>query len=158
MLRSLSTGLAFTTLIAVSLTLCAGCGGPEASDDPRAEAQAFLDSYVETYVPLYYEANKAEWASNTRIVDGDDTNRKRTEAANAELAAFTGSVSNIETARALLERQDALDELQVRQLEQVLYAAAGNPQTVPELVARRILCCSTRIRLSIFAIAAAYTV
>jgi len=104
----------------------------------QAEAQTFLDSYTTRYQQLYAEASEAEWASNTRIVEGDDTNAVRTRAASEAMAAFTGSVENIEAARALLAERDALTHLQALQLDYVLYNAAANPQTVPELVKARI--------------------
>jgi peptidyl-dipeptidase A len=109
---------------------------PTGAASPRA--RAFLEAYTKTYQKLYYASGEAEWASNTHIVEGDDTNLKRTTAANEALAAFTGSVENIEAARALLEERDVLAPLEVLQLEAVLYAAAQNPQTVPELVKQRI--------------------
>ncbi|MFT5049513.1 MAG: peptidyl-dipeptidase A [Chlamydiales bacterium] len=104
----------------------------------QAEAQTFLDRYTETYQRLYAEASEAEWASNTRIVEGDDTNATRTRAASEAMASFTGSVENIEAARALLADRNALTHLQALQLDYVLYNAAANPQTVPELVKARI--------------------
>ena len=119
------------------VTLTMSCGGDPAIE-AQAEAQAFLDDYTAEYVALYAESAEAEWGLNTKIVDGDDTNRLRTEAANQALAAFTGSAEVIETTRALLERREYLTPLQVRQLEMVLYKAANNPQTVSELVTRRI--------------------
>lgn len=104
----------------------------------RAEVDAFLADYTAEYVPLYTQSSEAEWASNTRIVEGDDTNLKRTEAANRAFAEFTGSVSVVEQAQAYLDQEDQLEPLQKRQLEAVLYTAANNPQTVADLVDARI--------------------
>jgi len=127
-----------------------GCaGGPEvgsvdsrreADPDPRAVevTQAFLDGYTEEFLARYREASEAEWALNTRIVEGDDTNARRVEAAQGALAEFTGSEEVIATARALLEGRDRITPVQVRQLERILYHAADNPGTVPELVKQRI--------------------
>ncbi len=113
----------------------AACAPPS---DSGADAQTFLDDYQGRFVELYAEAQEAEWASNTEIREGDDTNRKRTEAAAAALADFTGSTEVIEKTRALLEHRDQLTDLQVRQLDAILYRAANYPQTVPEVVERRI--------------------
>jgi peptidyl-dipeptidase A len=110
----------------------------ETSASPREEAQRFLHEYEERYKRLYHESSLAEWASNTRIVEGDTTNAARTRRAQEALSAFTGSVENIERARALLARREALDPLQVRQLEKILYTAAATPQTAAELVRARI--------------------
>ena len=104
----------------------------------QMEAQGFLDGYTATYADLSYAAAQAEWESNTRIVEGDDTNAQRTRAANEALAAFTGSIENIETCRRLLAQREQLTPLQVRQLEVILYQAADKPQTVSELVRERI--------------------
>lgn len=131
---------ALALLSALVLSACpGGTGDVEPGDgDVAAEVQAFLDSYTEEYLALTYEESKAEWASNTKIVEGDDTNLKRTEAASKAVAAFTGSTEVVEKTRGFLEQKDALDDLQVRQLETILYRAANNPQTVPELVEQRI--------------------
>ncbi|NNF57631.1 MAG: M2 family metallopeptidase [Rhodothermaceae bacterium] len=104
----------------------------------QREAQAFIDLYTRTLLPLYAESAEAQWAANTRIVDGDDTNAQRVQAADEAYAAFTGSAETIAQARAFLERRDDLTDLQVRQLDEILYAAASNPQTVPDLVRERI--------------------
>jgi peptidyl-dipeptidase A len=69
---------------------------PAVDTGVRREAQAFLDDYTAKYVELYTASSEAEWISNTRIIEGDDTNRKRTEGANQALTAFTGSVEVIE--------------------------------------------------------------
>src|SRR5690606_15252843 len=53
-------------------------------------------------------------------------------------AAFTGSVANIEKEKGLLTRRDQRSPLQVKQLETMLYLAANNPQTIPEVVKDRI--------------------
>jgi peptidyl-dipeptidase A len=128
-----------TCLVAVlACSIVAGCVLAVKGDGAREEAQRFLDDYTATYARLQYASALAEWESNTRIVDGDDTNARRTREANEALAEFAGSVRNIETARALLERRDRLAPLQVKQLEAILFKAADNPQTVPDLVKERI--------------------
>lgn len=104
----------------------------------EAEVQSYLDGYGREFRTLYYAASKAEWASNTRIVEGDSTNAVATKAAREALARFTGSVTNIEKARGYLKKRQELPPLQALQLDAVLYAAADNPQTVPQLVKDRI--------------------
>jgi peptidyl-dipeptidase A len=105
---------------------------------PGDDAQRFLDEYEKTFQELDYAASLAAWASDTRIVEGDDTNAKRLQAASEALSAFTGSVDVIETCKALLKHRAELTPLQVKQLEKVLYNAADSPQTVPDLVKERI--------------------
>ena len=65
----------------------------------QREAAAYLGEYANTYQGLYYAANKADWAVNTRIVEGDTTNAARYRRAREALAAFEGSVYNIERVR-----------------------------------------------------------
>ncbi|MBX2845897.1 MAG: M2 family metallopeptidase [Saprospiraceae bacterium] len=103
-----------------------------------AEVQTFLDEYTSKFQELYYESALAEWDANTKIVEGDDTNAKRVEAANGAYADFTGSTANIEKTRAFLEKRDQLPIVQQRQLDAILYAAANNPETVADLVKERI--------------------
>jgi len=111
---------------------------PPAPPDYRAIADDFLASYNQQYVRLYTEASEAEWRSNTHIVPGDTANAGATTRANQRMAAFTGSTSNIEQLRELLQHKAELSPLQVKQLEAALYLAANNPQTVADVVKRRI--------------------
>lgn len=147
-MKSTRAPFALALLSLAALPACAP-SAPEAAPAPAAgaaqtapsaaeEVQRFLDEYQETYQRLYYTAQEAEWASNTRIVEGDTTNAARTRRANEALTAFTGSERNIDRARGYLEIRDRLEPLQVRQLERILYMAAGAPQTVPEVVKARI--------------------
>lgn len=125
----------------LSVPACSSDGGRWANDVEtplQHEAQAFLDRYTATFQELYYESGEAEWQANTHIVEGDSKNSERVQAANEALAAFTGSVENIEKARAFLGRASELTVLQKMQLDAVLYAAAGNPQTVPQMVKDKI--------------------
>ena len=75
----------------VLLLSCAGGKGAKL----QADAQSFIDEYTGEFVSLWAESSEAEWALNTRIVEGDDTNRKRTEAANQAWAAFTARLSSL---------------------------------------------------------------
>jgi peptidyl-dipeptidase A len=131
-----------SVLVFCVLPLLVACGGSTetpAGGDLQAEVQAFLDGYHEKFIPLNYEAALAEWDANTHIVEGDESTEERVKEANQALTAYTGSVEVIETTRGFLDRKEELDELQVRQLESILYRAAGYPQTVPDLVERRIV-------------------
>jgi peptidyl-dipeptidase A len=126
-------------LIITSLSLVLGCGekAPE-ENNIKNEAQAFIDDYTKELLRLYYNSSKAEWASNTHIVEGDTTNGYNTQVANEAFAKFTGSESAINNARTFLEKKDQLEDIQVRQLNAILYAAANNPSTVADLVKERI--------------------
>ncbi|GAC1371431.1 MAG: M2 family metallopeptidase [Hymenobacter sp.] len=111
---------------------------PPAPPDYRAIAADFLASYTATYVRLYTASSEAEWRSNTHIVPGDTANAGATTRANQRLAAFTGSTANIQQLRDLLAHKADLTPLQTKQLETALYNAANNPQTVADVVKRRI--------------------
>ena len=130
---------AFTSFFAVSM-LFSSCHAGTQRTDPvlEANARAYLQGYNATYRQLSTASSEAQWLSNTHIVEGDETNKQRTQAADEALAAFTGSAENIATARKYLERQDELGELSVRQLERVLFLAGDNPQTIPDVVKARI--------------------
>ncbi len=69
----------------------------------------------------------AEWASNTRIVEGDKTNANATNAALEKLTAFTGSKANVDAATRFLKQKEQLTPVQVRQLQSILYSAAESP-------------------------------
>lgn len=111
---------------------------PPAPADYQAQAEAFLAGYTAEYVRLYTQSSEAEWQSNTHIVPGDTTNAGRTARANERQAAFTGSAENIRQLKELLAHKDQLTPLQVKQLETALYNAANSPQTVADVVRRRI--------------------
>jgi peptidyl-dipeptidase A len=128
----------FLALLLSAPMLLPACAAPRLDPALSAEVQRYLDEYNATYQRLSTASSEAQWLSNTRIVEGDDTNAKRTQAADEALAAFTGSIANIETARRHLKRRSALTELQVRQLERILFMAGDNPQTIAETVKARI--------------------
>ena len=117
------------------------------SGDVSGEAQMFIDKYTDTFKILQYEVALAEWASNTHIVEGDTMNAFRTKQANERYATFTGSKDNIEKARELLKHRDHLDPVTAKTLDAILYAAANNPQTVPELVRDRIAAETKQVEL-----------
>jgi len=116
---------------------------PEPATQPAVplwgqQAETFLKAYTGEYQRLYAQATEAEWRSNTHIVPGDTSNSGATARANERMAAFTGSADNIRQLRQLIEHKDQLSELQVKQLQTALYNAANSPQTIAEVVKRRI--------------------
>lgn len=126
------------TLAGGILLSCSQPRQEEKEVDVKQEAQNFIDSYTDKFLELYHSSSKAEWASNTYIVEGDTTNAYNTQKANEALANFTGSEDVIEKTRTFLEKKNQLDELQIKQLEAILYSAANNPATVSDLVKQRI--------------------
>jgi len=104
----------------------------------RDEAQNFLDDYTQEYVKLYTQDQLAQWISNIEIKKNDSTNTMAAQKADEALAVFTGSKDNIDKARKFLDQKAELSEIQVKQLQYILYNAANNPQTVADLVKKRI--------------------
>ncbi|MGH7452568.1 MAG: M2 family metallopeptidase [bacterium] len=123
------------SLLSVLSFLLLACSSPEKQ---QKETQAFIDDYSDKYKELAYAASEAEWALNTKIIAGDSTNAVAARQTKEVLSAFTGSTENINKARAFLQHKQDLLPLQAKQLEKILYAAANNPQTVPDLVKARI--------------------
>ncbi|MSR62216.1 MAG: peptidase [Planctomycetes bacterium] len=130
---------ALLLVLLLSFLVLGACAKTRKVDPELAAAvQRYLDGYNATYQKLSAAASAADWDSQTHIVEGDETNAKRTQAAMEAQAVFTGSVENIETARRFLERKGELSDLHRRELERVLFQAGDNPQTIPELVKQRI--------------------
>jgi peptidyl-dipeptidase A len=127
-----------TFLILLVSGILISCGTTKTESDPKADAQAFIDSYTNTFLELYYASAEAEWAANTKIVEGDTVNAYNVQQANEAYASFTGSTEVIEGAREHLKNKDQLDLIQVKQLESILYQAANNPATVEDVVKARI--------------------
>ncbi len=133
-------------LLIITLTaLAAPAQGRRTNQPPRrvasnvqSDAQRFIDAYTKEYVRLRYASSLAEWESNTRIVAGDETNAKRTNAANLALSDFTGSTANVSQAQKFLAARKSLTTLQVRQLEKILYNAGDNPESAKAIVKERI--------------------
>jgi peptidyl-dipeptidase A len=129
----------FFSIVCLSAIFLSACKESASNDNTQqAEAQKFLDIYTEEYVKLYTASSEAQWNNNTVMKDGDSTNRIAAEKADEAMAAFTGSKENIETAKNLLQHGKDLTDIQKKQLEIILYAAANNPQTIADVVKQRI--------------------
>lgn len=122
----------------LSLLSFSSCQDAPKKSAAQEEAQKFLDAYTEQYVKLYTASSEAQWNNNTLMKEGDSTYRMAAEKADEAMAAFTGSKENIETAKRLLQSPQELTDIQKKQLEIILYAAANNPQTIQDVVKQRI--------------------
>ena len=130
-------------LLATVLLVYSACNTSKSSDSSTSSsfqdsAQTYLDQYSKTYQQLYTNSAEAEWLTNTRIIKGDSTNAIASNTAQEEKANFTGSVENINKVQSFLKQKNKLTELQIKQLNVILYTAANNPQTLKELVNERI--------------------
>lgn len=125
--------------LCLAVILLSSCGGEKKEGSAtQTEAQAFIDQYTDEYVKLYTQSSEAQWKFNTEIKEGDSTNKLAAQKADEAMAEFTGSKNNIEQAKKFLDKQAELTDIQVKQLEGILYRAANNPQTVADMVKARI--------------------
>ena len=130
-------------LLLIILTLW-GC---TKSEDIQNEVRTYLEDYNKEFQKYAYEWNKGEWALNTHIVEGDTVTAHLAKEAQEQYAKFTGSKENIEKATEYLKHKDQLTEIQVKQLDRILYLAASNPQTVSEIVKEKIAANTKQVEL-----------
>jgi peptidyl-dipeptidase A len=104
----------------------------------QKEVQSYLDAYNAKYRDLYTVSSEGQWKVQTHIVEGDTSNAYQSRLADEAMAKFTGSKENIDKATAYLKWKTELSPLQVKQLEKILFLAAGNPESVEEVVNERI--------------------
>lgn len=109
----------------ILLLILVGC------QDPKKDAQTFLDRYNAALQNVYYDAAKAQWLASTDIREEHDKLAVEKQKA---YARFVGSKENIEQVRSLLSEKDRLDDIQVRQLEKIWLDAAHQPGTIPDVV------------------------
>ncbi|MBA3600813.1 MAG: hypothetical protein H0W45_06150, partial [Acidobacteria bacterium] len=64
--------------IVLCFAVAANKRGTAEAADARAEAQKFIDDYTRRWNDLRTAYVLADWQSNTRIVEGDDANTRRT--------------------------------------------------------------------------------
>ncbi|UCH66519.1 MAG: M2 family metallopeptidase [Ignavibacterium sp.] len=126
-----------TLKIFIGLLLIISVGCSQESKIQK-DVEGFLDNYNKEYQKYGFEWNEGEWALNTKIVEGDTITSKNAQEAQSRYAKFTGSKENIEKATIYLNSKNELTELQVRQLNRVLYLAASNPETAGEIVKEKI--------------------
>ncbi|NOY06273.1 MAG: M2 family metallopeptidase [Chlorobi bacterium] len=117
----------------VFLLVLWGCQSPR--QNPKQEANAFLTFYDSLYQPLYYVAAKAEWKASTDVTPEHTGLRI---GANDAFAVFIGNPVIIRKTQALLADSVSLDDLTVRQLKEILLAAASYPGIIPDIVAQRV--------------------
>jgi peptidyl-dipeptidase A len=125
--------------IALAATLLAALvlhAGPSRKATPQErEARAFLETVSGLVQPLQTVANQVAW---TASIDVTPEHTAARTAADKALASVAGSKLVIERTRALLKQKGDLEALSTRQLTKLLLAAADNPATLPDVVAKRI--------------------
>ena len=101
----------------------------------QKDADAFLATLSGMLQPVSTSSSLADWAAATDVTPEHVAQRTGADKA---LAAATGAIAVIDKTKALLKNEKQLDEVTVRQLRKLLLAAAENPGTIPEVVARRV--------------------
>ncbi|HEY2900540.1 MAG TPA: M2 family metallopeptidase, partial [Polyangia bacterium] len=99
------------------------------------EAEAFLDTVTPLLLPASTTFAQIDWVAATDATA--DHVAERTGAGRVA-ATLTGAKLIIDRSKALLAREKDLDDLTARQLRRLLLAAAENPATIPEVVAKRV--------------------
>lgn len=127
-------------ILASAIVICSCNRNKDIADNKALQdsVQHYLDDYSKKYQQLVILTSETSWELQTHIIEGDSTKAVANNKANEAYAEFTGSTENINTAKKYLDRKDALTELQVKQLKSILYKAANNPQTIKDLVNKRI--------------------
>jgi peptidyl-dipeptidase A len=123
-----------TAALAAAGTLGPAVAAARAGDSPQQEADAFLARYVEGWLPKETASSEAAWTAATDVTE---EHTQQQIAKTLELNRFVGDPEVIETVQRLLKQREKLDELTVRQLEEVRLRAAESPGTLPEVVAAR---------------------
>ena len=100
----------------------------------REEAQAFLDDYVQGWLPLETAASEASWAA---LIDVSQAHTAAQVMAVQKVNEFVGSPRVIELIARLLKNKEQLDDLTIRQLEKARLRAAEAPGTIPQVVKAR---------------------
>ncbi|MBT8327235.1 MAG: M2 family metallopeptidase [Bacteroidia bacterium] len=122
----------------LALTLFACTTAPKSDANFISEVDQYLVDYNKKFQELMIPAAEAAWKLNTYILEGDTITSKIAEEAEKAMVEFTGSESNISTAKKYLEREDELSPVQIRQLRAILYSAASSPSIVKDLVEEKI--------------------
>jgi peptidyl-dipeptidase A len=101
----------------------------------QERADRFLSLANAGYQALAKVNQEAQWTAVTDVTPQHDA---AAETAGKAFAAFNGNTALINEARELLTHKTELNELTIRQLNQLLLNAAEGPMTNPDLVAKRV--------------------
>lgn len=128
-----------TPVIILLAVLCiTACNTNPGDAALQKQAQAFLDSFNTDYVKVYTAYSEAQWASNTKIVEGDSTNAMAEQKAGQAFSDFAGSNHIVDEVQRFLKDKEKLSPLQARQLEAILFNAGNYTQKAAGAVKQRI--------------------
>jgi len=117
------------------LVLGAAIAAAAPANPSQDRADNFLRLVNAGYQALYRVNSEAQWLADTDVTPEHDA---ASDVAGKAYDAFAGNPALIDEAKALLARRAELNELTVRELNQVLLNAAEGPMTNPALVAARV--------------------
>ena len=133
MLKNILLSLSIFSVVFYS---CNNAGS--SSNEVSAQVDSFLTEYNIEFQKLLIAANEGQWLLNTHIVEGDSMTAKNAAAADEAFAKYTGSKVIIEKTKNFLAHKDELSDLQVRQLNYILFTAGNTPETAGDVVKKRI--------------------
>jgi peptidyl-dipeptidase A len=117
------------------LLFCAVSLNAQNTSTIRQEAKEFLTMYNTLYQKLGTVSAEAQWKAGTDVSPEHTGERIGADKA---LAAFQGNPYIIEKCKSLLQQSSSLDPMSVRQLNEIMLAAAHYPGTIPDVVAERV--------------------
>ena len=106
--------------------------------DLQKNAQAFLDSFTTEYIKVSAAYAEAQWASNTKIIEGDSTNALAEQQAGKVFSDYVGSNVIVDKVQDFLKEKENLTPFQVKQLESILYDAGNYTEKAADAVKDRI--------------------
>lgn len=117
--------------------LFASCTG-DGINPQQSELQEFLNDYNRKYQELLYAQNEAQWQMQTHIVDGDTMAAYKAGLADKAMSDFLGSNNNLIKAQEFLKNKSVLSDIQIRQLNTIVFLAGGSPEAAKEIVNEKI--------------------
>lgn len=132
----------------LAISMMTACGGSHENhegdktainkEEFEKEVQSYLDDYNKKFQELLAAQNEAQWELNTHMVPGDTMATYNAGVADEAMSNFTGSKTNSDNAQKYLAHKDMLSDIQIRQLDYILFLAGGSPEAAGEVVKERI--------------------
>lgn len=129
-------------LLTITILFSLSCGNNNNAKkeilEKQQRVQRFLTDYNNEYQRLYTISSETQWKVNTYIKEGDSLTGKANDDAAKAMADFTGSQKVIDSVQLFLKWKTDLTEIQIKQLDMILYTAANNPESMKDMVTERI--------------------
>ena len=129
-------------LLTITILFSLSCGNNNNAQkeilEKQHRVQRFLTDYNNEFQRLYTISSETQWKVNTYIKEGDSLTGKANDDAAKAMADFTGSQKVIDSVQLFLQWKASLSEIQVKQMNMILYTAANNPESMKDMVTERI--------------------